>query len=570
MERVHPVALISCVALAASAASAQIPAAQVKTSRNVALHNVVTAQGATIEPYAGSGALATGAVTSGSQNLTTPAQTWQLNDNGLAWIGTAVALGNRSSEVFTEVDLNNERAMLLSCYDSNPPTPVWSDLTAQGTEFRSVASATVTDTKVAIHQVVLGGNPQTRQAVLSRYGSASSVPQWTYTFAPIINAASNVGISRDGTKIVASIYNNNLNQVEIAVFGPSSNIPVSYTIVPVAANDYVRGWDLSSDGSTLYFSAGVTVHIFDVASTTDIFQTVIGASFDSHAISGNGSVFAYGNFGFMSVWEKSGGTYINTHTQVIPGGSNYVAEIDISDDSSTIAYGVTFYSNYLQTTVEALDVATKQLTMSHTATGSGTAQNIISDVSISADGSRFAVGRWGDAAGLINEVDVYLRNSNTPLFSLNLPGSVFDLDMSADGQKVVAGSKAVHANTFGNGGKINLIDLGFEDFALRTVPHLGATLTFNQYAAPNQTCVLLRALAEQNPPTTFPGVGTLYIQRSTLTLHPLGNADPSGFAQGTFALGTSPSLLGTSLFFQGLGIHPRVLSLDWVKATIVP
>ena len=42
---------------------------------------------------------------------------------------------------------------------------------------------------------------------------------------PIINAGSNVGISRDGAVIVAAIYNDGLGQVEIGVFGPTSNVP---------------------------------------------------------------------------------------------------------------------------------------------------------------------------------------------------------------------------------------------------------------------------------------------------------------------------------------------------------
>jgi hypothetical protein len=559
--------VVSCsfVSLAATAARASVAPALSGPPKQSAVHVVVGPHGATIEPMPN--ALP---ASGGGPDLTVPGQVWQLADNGLAWIASAVSVGNRSSEVFAELDLNNERAVLLSCYDSNPPTPIWQDTSPLGTDFRVVASADATDTHVAIHQLVLGGNPATRQAVLSKYTSDSPTADWSYTFAPIINAGSNVGISRDGSTIVAAIYNNNLNQIEIAAFGPSSNVPASYTIVPVAVNDYMRGFDLSADGSTLYFSAGVTAHIFDVATATDIFSTSIGASFDSHAISGDGSVFAYGNFGFMSVWERSGTTYINTHTQFIPGGSNYVAEIDISDDSSTIAYGVTFYSNYLTTTVEALDVATKTVTMSHTATGSGASQNIISDVSISADGQRFAVGRWGDDQGQVNEVDVYARSVNTPILSANLPGSVFDLEISADGQRVVSGSKAVHANTFGNGGRINLLDLGLEDFAVHNVPHLGATLSFEVFSGPNRPTNLLASLAELNPPQNYPGIGFLFIDRATMTFHSLGTTDPSGHATGNFTLPSAAGFLGTSMYFQGMVFHPRKLTRDWVKTTIVP
>jgi len=565
MSRLQQVTSFSCLAFVAlsSAGMAQTPSAADRQPA-VAKRLVVTPEGASFQEHSGAAANLPG----GFAN-TSPGTKWTLSSGGLAWIGSTVAIGNRGTQVFSEVDLNNERAMLLSAFDSNPPTPVWEDLSPLASEFRVVASADATDTHVAIHQIVLGGSMLTRQAVLSKYSSSSASADWSYTFAPIINAGSNVGISRDGSVIVAAIYNDSLAQVEIAVFSPASNVPLSYTIVPAGPNGYMRGFDLSADGSTLYYSAGVTANIFDIATTTVVHSTNIGASFDSHAISGDGSVFAYGNFGSISVWERAGGIYTNTYTRFV-GGSCYGAIVDISDDSSTIAYGFTFYDQYLQTQVEALDVATKTVTMTHIASGAGSFQNIIADVAISADGSRFAVGRWGDALGLVNEVDVYDRNSNTPILSSNLPGSVFSIDISADGQRVVAGSKAVHANTFGNGGRIDLLDNGNEDFELRTVPHVGSLLSFDLYGLPNKQSVLLMANAESTPPKFFPGVGTLYIQRSSMQLLPHGVTDGTGFATGTHQLGASPALIGTSLYFQGLTLHPRLLTGDWVKVTILP
>lgn len=38
------------------------------------------------------------------------------------------------------------------------------------------------------------------------------------------------------------------------------------------------------------------------------------------------------------------------------------------------------------------------------------------------------------------------------------PGSVFSVAIDADGDVVAAGSKAVHANTFGNGGSVWCLD----------------------------------------------------------------------------------------------------------------
>jgi len=170
----------------------------------------------------------------------------------------------------------------------------------------------------------------------------------------------------------------------------------------------------------------------------------------------------------------------------------------------------------------------------------------------------------------VPEVAVYDRATNNPIFSRDLPGSCFDLEISNDGQRVVAGAKSVHANVSGNGGRVELCDMGDEDFALRSVPHLGANVVLNLYGLANKNAVVARSLAELRTPTVFPGVGTLYIRRNTLNFFQLGVTDPSGFVAGNFQFPTDPGLIGTSLYFQGMTTFPRRLTKDWLKATIVP
>ena len=52
-----------------------------------------------------------------------------------------------------------------------------------------------------------------------------------------------------------------------------------------------------------------------------------------------------------------------------------------------------------------------------------------------------------------------VQSQRGPDRSIDFPGSAFGVDVSADGQYVVGGSKAVHANQFGSGGRIELIQL---------------------------------------------------------------------------------------------------------------
>jgi len=451
MPTSNPIGFVPAFVLTALAlpASAQPPTGQHGTTAEPgALRLEVTPQGAFIRKVAVSSD-----DRGGPKPLTPSGLIWSHPGGGLAWIGNSVSIGNNGSEVFTEYTLNNEATELFSVNDSNPPTAIWSDATSVGSENQQVASAEATNTKVAIHTINFG-TPQA-SVVLRKYTSASPVPDWTYGWD--FAGTAHVGISRDGQKIVAAVGNGVNGTADVVVFSPASNVPLSYTPIAIGANNDIRGFDLSADGSTLYVSSSgsPTAYIFDVATASVVFSQPLQASFDSHAISGDGKVFAFGNFGSMSVYEKTGTFYTNTHNQIV-GGQCYCAMIDISDDGKTIASGYTFYSTYLPVQIMALDVPSKTNTMTDVVTATGGFQNIVSAISISADGQRFAVGLWGDGSGPVAEARFYARNQNTALGTVNLPGSVFGIQISADGHKMIAGSKAVHANQFGNGGSLDL------------------------------------------------------------------------------------------------------------------
>lgn len=381
---------------------------------------------------------------------------WTYPDSGLAWIPEAVSLGNYGSEVCAEYGLNSQSAQLFSSFDASPPTPLWTTLLPTATDHH-VASANATNTHVSL--CTFNQATPSSTTVLRKH-TTSGTPDWTYTFAfPNINGGTNVGISRDGQTIVAAVSKLNAGTVDIAVFSPASNVPLSYTTFNLgSAPNQIRGFDLSADGSTLYFSASgnpVNAYIFDIATQAVVFNTTIGSSFDSHAISGDGSVFAYGNFNTMKVWEKVAGVYTNLYTRTV-AGQNYCSAIDISDDSQTVAYGFYFYNPGLTDVIEALDVPSHTVIMTNTVTATGILQNLLYEISISADGQRFAAGLWGDGLGPVAEARLYKRNQNAPVSTLALPGSVFAIAISADGQRMAAGSKSTHANQQANGGQIDL------------------------------------------------------------------------------------------------------------------
>lgn len=387
----------------------------------------------------------------------TPGAVWTHHDAGRSWIGGAVSIGLHGTQVFAESDVNAQSTQLFSVFDVHPPTPVFTD-GVSGSERRMLASAEVDDTRVSICQVPFAGDPDARQVVLRKFSGLAGAPDWTHTFEELIDSTSRVGISRDGATIVAALYDDQLGRVRVAVFGPGSSTPLATRPFQVGPGNHLRGFDLSADGSTVVLSAGTTLHVLDTATLEITFSTDTGADFASQAVSGDGSVLAYGGFNSARVLERSGGTYALTH-ELTPAGSLHCGRLDLSDDGSTLALGWNHHDSFQVVTIQALDVPTKAVTMTEVVIGAGGLQNVVSDLVCSADGERFAVGLWGDGLGHVDELRLYSRSSGAPLATLDTAGSVFDVDLSADGQRAVAASKAVHANAWGSGGRVDLLFL---------------------------------------------------------------------------------------------------------------
>jgi hypothetical protein len=503
--------------------------------------------------------------------LTPAGVLWVHTDGGAGWVGSSVSIGEHGTQVFSEYDQAAEAACLLSAFDQDPPQPVWTDGGALGTINRRVVSAEALDAHLSIHEVLVNGNVHTRRAVVSSYRSSFPTPVWQYAFAPLIDlkGRSNFGISRDGQRIVAVVFNDISGDMEIARLAPHTGAPLAYTKVHVGSSQILRGFDLSSDGSILYFTAGTRAYLFDVLAKQVLSSFELGVSLDSHGLSGDGSVLATGDFNRLRVWQRSGSSWVNTFNRNLSGAC-FVAALDVSDDGSTVAYGFTYYDTWQTVRIEALDVAKKQVTMANVAIGAGSLQNSVAAVSASADGRSFAAGLWGDQAGLVHELRIYSRSQNQPVATVDLPGSLFDVEITPDGQRVAAAGKALHANQAGAGGRILLYDVGGQDLRLRRTPSIGHSVAAELHGTPGLKAWLLRSDALSVPPIFSPGLGTLYIDRETMTILPMGVIPASGVASLGLPLPNNPALIGRSFYFQGMTSVPRLLTETWIKMTVLP
>jgi hypothetical protein len=434
-------------------------------------------------------------------------------------------------------------------------------------------------------QVALRFNQATSAAsrvpVLSRYQSNSATANWTYSFPfTVTNSASGVHVSRNGQTIVAWVYDYSSLKTAVAVFGASSPTPRSYSLVYTAGMPL--SGELSADGSTLLLVAAIKTIVFNATSGAVSYEHFNTQTLNlGHAISGDGSIFALSSSQKqVLLYRRQGTTYQPwfTHTLDADAACSSVA---LSDDSSTLVCGFNYGSPFLQVRTHVLDLRapTHPIVFDDSVTGGGSVMNVITDVDVSADGSAVAVGLSGDQQGLAPELLVYGKNAQSGawsrLFSYDLPGSVNDVDISADGRRIATASKAVHMSTAGNGGRIDLFGVAptiapSVDLAVFGTPSLGGSLTFQQYLPAGTSAMLLRAPTLAAVPQAFPGIGTLYLERSTTRVAASGVAGSNGVFETSITVPMNASLVGRTFYFQGLSTVPDKLSHDWVSVTVQP
>ena len=348
--------------------------------------------------------------------------------SAMPWISNAVAIGQRGTQVIVGEDLNFERVHLFSVDDANPPTSIWADTNLNQPQNVSEADSSHTgDFHVILYR-------SATNVVVNLYRSSSPVPAWTWS-PPFTNVgAARVAIDRQPSVVAVGVVDNTTKQIHLYFLDPRTGAQLNTF---AQATQYgLRGWDLSADGSTLYFhDGGYGVNIFDILTNQVVFQTQTGGSFDGHCISGDGTKFAFGGFGHVKIWEKttSGWQMYNFPT----GTGNYGDEMDFSDDGTTLGFGVSQYSpTYGRTEAYMMDVASRKITAHVVNTSNGNYQDVCSAAAISHDGKYFVLGRWGDDVQANPEVQI-LENGQGLVGSIACRGSCFDaghfLGRSGDG-----------------------------------------------------------------------------------------------------------------------------------------
>jgi hypothetical protein len=327
-------------------------------------------------------------------------------------------------------------------------------------EFSSFGSGSsgVASAKGADRMAYMESNAAGSDFRIHGFTSASGgIPDWSFPFPvsdPNLPASSRkVAVSYDGSTVAAVVSDSVTQNSTLYVFeADTGEIRTSRT-------DALRmnAVDLTDDGSVALLTEDNLAVLVDTSNGNTLFSVAgSGAGNTFYRISGDGNVFVTNGFN-LDVYKFDGTTY----QRVIHFGqaNNWFGGASIvSRDGSTVGSFAGNFTNWLSGEVFLFDVPSAQMIGSHPVSGTGAFQGTPVGAESNDNGTVMAFASWGTEFHDWPEVMVFNRNVDL-IGQIDFPGSAFGVDVSADGQYVVGSSKAVHANQFGSGGRIELIQL---------------------------------------------------------------------------------------------------------------
>ena len=287
--------------------------------------------------------------------------------------------------------------------------------------------------------------------------TSNGIPDWSFPFPvsdPNLPASSRkVAVSYDGSTVAAVVSDAATQNSTLYVFeADTGEIRTSRT-------DALRmnGVDLTDDGSVALVTEDNLAVLVDTSIGNTLFSvTGSGAGNVFYRISGDGNVFVAGGFN-LDTYKFDGTTYQRvihfSQASTWFGGASIV-----SRDGSTVGSFAANFTNWLSGEVVLFDVDSAQMIGSYPVSGTGAFQGTPVDADSNDNGTVMAFASWGTEFHDWPEVMVFNRSVEL-IGQIDFPGSAFGVDVSADGQYVAGSAKAVHANQFGSGGRIELIQL---------------------------------------------------------------------------------------------------------------
>ena len=332
-------------------------------------------------------------------------------------------------------------------------TPAWS-FSSFGSGNSGVAAAKGAD-RSGFMESNAAGNDFRQHGFRS---TSNGTPDWSFPYPvsdPNLPASSRkMATSRDGSTIAAVVSDSVTLNSTLYVFDANTGAVTLMWTDPLRMN----GVALTDNGSLALVTQDNRATLVETSSGNIVFTaTGSGAGSSSYPMSGDGSVFAVGGFNF-DVYAYNGTTY-NRVIHLTRASFWFGGACTVSHDGSTAGtFGGNYANGWLSGEVYLFDVPSANMIGSYPVSGTGMYQGTPIGAGSNDNGTVTAFASWGTQFHDWPEVMVFNRSVQL-IGQINFPGSAFSVDVSTDGQYVVGGAKAVHANQFGSGGRIELIQL---------------------------------------------------------------------------------------------------------------
>lgn len=379
----------------------------------------------------------------GSSMTDDPAVVWSYNLTDATYNTTSNTV---DGYVFAGTYLNNPWEAELFA-PTGGGTPEW---VYGGTEFYTDAGDNAF-TLAAVDEEGGGMN------VIKWTGPGNGTPDWSTNFLDYgISSYGPCVVSDDGSTIAAIAAPAGTDAHLLLFDADSGNPLIDYTATGCGFPRYVK---INADGRYPAFIALATLIVFDRDSLDVRAQIPMGASNSAMDISGDGDLIAYG-WPTLVLMEWNGSSYQTAWSYTV-GGGYYLSKIAISNDGSTmVSCWYIGPHNTFKVVVHDTGSSTPLWTYDYPVS-SGTYQEVCFDIDITDDGAYFIIGSWGDDANINPEVHIFQRDVTPHIYyTVDMPGSMFSVDISNDGSYATAAGKHVHANAMGRGGDVVLINTG--------------------------------------------------------------------------------------------------------------
>lgn len=382
-----------------------------------------------------------------------------------------------------------------------------------------------------------------RHDVVATAEGAPFAPIWVHDAGLITNGPARLASSRDGERVVLAVWDNEAAQVQLDFLDGETGALVQRVLLAGAA---LNELEVSDDGGTVVVAAGLDLYVLD-GQGAQLHHEPLNSATRSLSLSGDGSALAVGGIGQLALLTPGeDGTWSNTFN-ALAGTSWIAAAVDLSHDGDVLAFAWWNYANGRDVRLDVWDLVRVQQKTSLPINGTpGGPQNLPEVVEVTPDGKHVALGTWGN--GTWPEAIVLRPGDDLPLYGVDLPGSVRDLDLSDSGTRIAVAYKSTHNNVASDKGGVLLAETGFQSICQFGPASVGSDLVIGTRLKDAGVSFLL--IGERAPALSFPGTsGDLLLDRKTLTIL-IQAADRAGRTDFALALPEDPSLIGTQLSMQ--------------------